>query len=381
MLMVDDEPIIVNGLSRLLDYAELGFDEVLEATDSRIALDMLLSRKPDVMISDVSMPNLNGLDLLNRIREEKMDTRVIFLSGFPSFEYAQKAISLGAVAYLLKPVEASELKKAIEKARKGLEVDREGKGIRENLNRIVKREADHEGWAMEQEELRKKQWFSVLCVALQDDVTRSSMESNLVRFAAYNKVEALAKAHGVVATVKDTHSVVICPGENQADADRLADGIEEAVRDILPREYAVPVNVSRAGSVEGMDKIPEAHAVAAARLDAAGISVEREKSPIDQVKEYIGEHFAEDVRQEDLAGIACVGTAYFSSWFQRQTGIRFKDYLTQVRIETARDLLKTTDLKIYEVAEKVGFQDPRYFSEIFQKATGKKPQQVRKELS
>lgn len=89
LLIVDDEPIIVRGLTQLVDYAALGFDQVLTATKSAEALYLIRSEKPEAMLSDIAMPGMTGLALLRLIRDEGLSTQVIFISGYRSFEYAQ----------------------------------------------------------------------------------------------------------------------------------------------------------------------------------------------------------------------------------------------------------------------------------------------------
>jgi len=89
LLIVDDEPIIVRGLTQLVDYAALGFDQVLTATKSTEALYLIRSEKPEAMLSDIAMPGMTGLALLRLIRDEGLSTQVIFISGYRSFEYAQ----------------------------------------------------------------------------------------------------------------------------------------------------------------------------------------------------------------------------------------------------------------------------------------------------
>ena len=103
LLIVDDEPVIVRGLLQLIDYAALGYDQVLSATKSSDALHLLRTQKPEALLSDIAMPGLSGLELLRLIRDESIPTQVIFLSGFRSFDYAQEALSLGAKDYLVKP--------------------------------------------------------------------------------------------------------------------------------------------------------------------------------------------------------------------------------------------------------------------------------------
>lgn len=98
-------------------------------------------------------------------------------------------------------------------------------------------------------------------------------------------------------------------------------------------------------------------------------------------KNYMEEHYSENISLTVLANYIHMNPIYFSTYFKKQTGENFKDYLNQVRMKHAVELLITTDVKSYEIAEKVGFRDSRYFVELFQRMYGKTPLAYRKELS
>jgi two-component system response regulator YesN len=109
VLIVDDEPWIVYGLKNLIDWETLGFKVIGEAYNGVTALEMILKEKPDVVISDIRMPGLNGIELIEKMKQEGLDTATILISGYSEFEYARKAINLGAFDYLLKQVNQKEL--------------------------------------------------------------------------------------------------------------------------------------------------------------------------------------------------------------------------------------------------------------------------------
>ncbi len=107
IFIADDEDIIRDGIRRCIEKE--GFTFAGEAPDGEMALPMLLEMKPDVLITDVRMPFLDGLELARAVRRALPWTRIVFLSGHNEFEYAQKAVSLRADAYLLKPVDSVRL--------------------------------------------------------------------------------------------------------------------------------------------------------------------------------------------------------------------------------------------------------------------------------
>ena len=108
IVIVDDEPKIRNGLSKLLS-SRPGFEITGVFENAMEALEQLSVSYADVIITDIKMPEINGLDLINRIREKDENTKIIILSGYSDFSFAQRAIELGVTRYLTKPTNAREL--------------------------------------------------------------------------------------------------------------------------------------------------------------------------------------------------------------------------------------------------------------------------------
>lgn len=108
LIIVDDEPKIRKGLFKLLEAQE-GFQITGVFEDVRTALKALYELEADVIITDIKMPEVSGLELIRQIRERNLNIRIIILSGYSNFSYAQKAIELGVTRYLLKPTDPREL--------------------------------------------------------------------------------------------------------------------------------------------------------------------------------------------------------------------------------------------------------------------------------
>lgn len=108
-LIADDEPAVREGLSIMIDWNSYGFNISNTAKNGRDALDKLSSDSYDLIITDIRMPVLNGLQLIKEIREKSPDIKIMIISGYSEFEYAKRAIEYGVKAYLLKPVNREEL--------------------------------------------------------------------------------------------------------------------------------------------------------------------------------------------------------------------------------------------------------------------------------
>lgn len=120
LLVADDEMTIRRGLLSL-PWNTIGIDEVFEAENGLAAMEILRSHRVDIMISDVRMPGMTGLELAEYVKEYDLDTAVILLTGFSDFEYAQQAIRSGVLDYMLKPLRPREILDTVEKVIKKLE--------------------------------------------------------------------------------------------------------------------------------------------------------------------------------------------------------------------------------------------------------------------
>lgn len=116
VLFVDDEPLIRMGLRAILDWEQLGFHQFYEAENAMEALAIIEDSKPELMILDICMESVSGIVLASQLREKDYKGRIILLSGYSNFEYAQKAFYADVTAYLVKPVDKEELLNAVNKA-------------------------------------------------------------------------------------------------------------------------------------------------------------------------------------------------------------------------------------------------------------------------
>ena len=110
VMLVDDEPFILQGLSVIIDWEKEGYEIVKKASDGQEALDYLREHEVDLIITDIRMPKVNGIELLETVRNEKLsEAYIVILSGYNDFKYAQAAIRYSAMEYILKPVQKEQL--------------------------------------------------------------------------------------------------------------------------------------------------------------------------------------------------------------------------------------------------------------------------------
>lgn len=108
-LIADDDAIILQGMRKFIDWEQYGFEIVATAADGKTLLQLSREKEIDVVITDIEMPKMNGLEMMKALRETNKEVKIIVISGFDKFEYAKQAIQYGVSYYLLKPINPVEL--------------------------------------------------------------------------------------------------------------------------------------------------------------------------------------------------------------------------------------------------------------------------------
>ncbi|MCR4797891.1 MAG: response regulator [Lachnospiraceae bacterium] len=124
LFLVEDEIAMREGIKKHIDWESEDIEFVGEASDGELAFPMILEKKPDILLTDIKMPFVDGLELSEMVRRELPDTQIMILSGYDEFEYARKAISLGVTEYILKPIAPAALLEKIKQVQKKIEEDR-----------------------------------------------------------------------------------------------------------------------------------------------------------------------------------------------------------------------------------------------------------------
>ena len=127
VFICEDESIVREGLRDMIPWEKYGFEFVGDAPDGEMALPMIRKLKPDVLITDITMPFMDGLSLSKTVTKELPNIKIIVISGYSDFEYARKAIEIGVEQYLLKPVTKTDMINALEGVRKKITEENEQK--------------------------------------------------------------------------------------------------------------------------------------------------------------------------------------------------------------------------------------------------------------
>lgn len=262
IVIADDEEFIRRGLLSL-NWGELGVEVTGSARNGPEVLELLRQRETDILLTDIRMPGMSGIELSRQCLALYPELIIILLTGYGEFEYAQEAVRLGIFDYILKPSTPEEIFAC----------------VRRGIDRIT----DREGRKREEELIQRE----------------------LENFSALEQV-------GQVLGAK--------PQVNPEDEEEL---IEVIIR-------------------------------------------------------YLGNHYTENLTLASLAEVTHFHTGYLSRYIKQKTGQTFLNILTEIRISHAAGLLIQTRLKNYEIAERVGIHDERYFGQVFKKIYGMTPGQYRK---
>ncbi|MCR5090888.1 MAG: response regulator [Oscillospiraceae bacterium] len=350
LFLVEDEVIIRDGIKKHIDWESEGIEFAGEAGDGELALPMILETKPDILITDIKMPFMDGLTLSARVREALPDTEIVVLSGYNDFSYAQQAISVGVTQYILKPITRVRLMECIRPIRDEIEQKRKERqdsidfdeilsreSIVERLNEFMKTGTETEIPAffgeLQGQIGEANQGSFLFSVYLM-----SSMYLTMVRFA---RDLGLSKEEldGKCGSISDMMADMNC---NEDGFRYLGAYLKEVIRGRDSR------NNRSAGAIR-------------------------------QAVVYIDEHFAEEeISLNRVAAAVNMSPNHFSASFSQEMGQTFIEYLIRRRIDRAKELLMTTDLQSGEICYQVGYRDPQYFSSTFKKAVGMTPTAFRK---
>jgi len=517
VFFVEDEIVTREGIRDNVDWKVNGFEFCGEAADGEMALPLIQTTRPDVLITDIKMPFMDGLQLCKIIRERMPWVKIIILSGHDEFEYAQKAIELGVTEYLLKPVTVHNMQHALKKIAGQIDQERKEQEILNKLHEQVEEnratlrerlllklvvgaisstEAIEKGQLLGLDLIARYYLVAILKIELSDRTEQfdydeyQQVQHTISRLVENNPDVFLLK--------KDWEYLVLVmkgniPEYMEEERDQLLDLIQQNIKptryklttgfgthkkriaelyqsfvealvniqnaadknefrsneatdkaELLKIDKLAVENYLRRGVKDGFDEffntylqplgetalklhlfknyifvdvivataklvkewrgdidqvVPELNSIEAILTNIKTIENLREQvfkiligalafrdsqtksqhaKLIRQAKEYINAHYMEtNISLNDIATLVNLSPSHFSVVFAQETNQTFKDYLTEVRIQKAKELLRTTALRSTDISYQVGYNDPHYFSSAFKKNTGFSPGEFR----
>jgi len=394
LVIADDEPKVRAGLRGLVEGFGLELDVCGEAKNGVEALRLIQEREADLALVDICMPKLNGLQLIERIRQLRPFCRIIIVSAFNEFAYAKEAVALGVRGYILKPIVERELYEALRSVTGELSREREQRRFIELLhcqieqNRVLLRGVFFNDWIegrLSEEERRGQQKLlsvrfgpepAIVLVSIQNNqslnlrINSGRVSDDVYGLTMQQLLEELLEPYTPAYVFMDRYqNAVGVFNRAGGQLPALRRHIEEGLEEILNGKCTVVVGACRE------DALPESY---------AGLrrEVQRElecRPVVAEAKRYLYEHFRDPELDLNLvARYVGINPSYMSRLMKQELGISFKDFLTSLRINESIILMRSTDLSISEIAYQVGYKSLHYFSTAFKNTMGISPSEHRK---
>lgn len=394
ILIADDEPKIRQGLKNTLETFGLPIQVCAEAKNGLEALKKAEETRPDILLVDICMPKLSGIQFLQEVKKLELDCKMIIISGFNEFSYAQQAISLGVSSYLLKPIPEEELKAELESVMKSLENERKDRKYHALMKQQIHKNSPYlrdtffQNWlegSLDEAEQRIQREF--LDIRLSEDVTmillsvRTDLEGSTIDDVQQEELYKSVMERSVCRIEGEDRPFYAFMSRSQdvagimegycANAERIRQELSQDIDRIAEGKYYIQIKNCRR---EEVPVIYEEMAASARRI--------MECRPIvAQARQYIYAHYAE--RDLDLTQVAAdigCNPSYLSRTMKQELGISFKDYLTMLRIRQAKNLMRDRGFSLNQIAEKVGYSNQHYFSAAFKNCQGVSPSEYRRGL-
>lgn len=356
VFLVEDEKFVREGIKNEIDWKLYGFDFVGEAADGELALPLIEMSRPDILITDIKMPFMDGLELGRIVKEKFPETVIIFLSGYDDFDYAQKAIHIGASEYLLKPISKEKLLSVLKKI-KTVIISKSNNNVG-NI-KIEDIELDIKKFDTSGFNKGKLKEFVISGSSLDIegfvDTYINTMGSQLksLIFRQYIVMDAFIELNNIF----DSN---VTEKENFGNKFGSMEAFDLAVTDIYTvKDYLLKI------LLYSVDK----------REQLAGKNY---SFLLNKAKDFVEKNYMNcDISLNTVAEYIGLSPTYFSTIFKQELGINFIDYLTKTRINEAKILLRSTDKRISDIAMEVGYRDQHYFSSSFKKYQGYTPKAYR----
>ena len=347
-ILIDDEKWTRTIIRNFGKWQTLGIEIVGEAEDGEEGLDLIDRLKPDIIISDMQMPHMDGVALLKILQDRALHAKIIIVSGFDDFNYMKQAIQSKAFEYLLKPVDATELNAVLERCVREIYLDRK------TDNAMIFRKLD----AQKSEELLTS--LKILSESLQ----RNELDQ---------AIEVLRSI-----TVKLRSSDIDEQVATRILYEHLSGIVHEQL--LLPTGYPeviVQAIVTFKDEVEkglSLDRfLDEFSAIIRQSLALLRSNLQKNnRSIIELAQEYAGQHFRENISLETIADHFFISKEYLSNAYKAKYKESLGRTILKLKMEEAKRML-SSGYSHTEIARGLGYQDKAYFYKVFKKYYGCTP--------
>ena len=444
VMLVDDEPLALEGLQLLINWRKEGFVVCAACDSGHMALEMFTSTKPDLIVTDINMRNMNGIQLMEALRNRGYNGAFLVVSGYSDFEYAQQAMRLSVAGYLLKPVDAKEASEVLELVRKQL-IDKELKHhlpmaeYQQDISELLtgqnqKTDQLPQGtwriltWGIpvpydEANSILEKcsaagvhatthiidgrEWLVLFCLsgvndALMQDIQKALLEMEREYIAGEEKQSAeqmLLEYWRICELLNNSDEELIQKVQALTRAVSLLqyDNFEIAAselnmfcqlrgNDLLAKAYDLFYHYCVRQLEKDPDKLSEMMRESGQNILRLGKTIMRLLTPVvnrisDQVKAYLPAHHLKRLTLENVAAALGYNATYLGRVFREETGIGFREYVSEYRLKKAAELMLTSTQPIHQIADRVGYTQYKLFLAHFKRMYGMTPVEYRQNVS
>lgn len=425
-LIIDDDKFERDGLMGLIGKMDKG-SEFIDVRNEKLGLEALVKENIDIVITDIKMPVMDGMQFLEKAKEIKPDIVYIIYSGYNDFAYAKQALSLNVLDFLVKPVDEEEFEEVMEKAflhlgKKRREEKKQellrllndentsSQNIAENGGRLAIFKAENKLTDSELAEMEKISFeFNNTAVFL-NVVKRKYILwcENISELFVINLINKVLKIYQGRINVAVSGKIQTNAGIKEAFV-KLGNILDGAIfvnekNLILPEMYLNEKEVKFDGDIEAFieniikvesyispkkkklifENINKKYGVKESRQDeiqtieelkdyAASFSKDKDDYIVSKIKAFIAENYSKEITLEDIAGFVYLNSAYLCGVFKKKTDITLIKYLTVYRMDKAKELFAEGNIKSSDVALAVGYKNTSYFNSVFKQSTGMTP--------
>jgi len=332
LIIIDDEKWSREVVKQLIRFDRFHLELVAEAANGYEGLEAIHAHHPDIVITDMKMPGLNGVELLKKISQESPDIKTIVMSGFEDVVYLRQAIRSHSIEYLLKPIKEEDINEAVSKC---IEEIKRSKRTKLSAKRIFH---DDE---------------------LQRDYNKLLKDLNMT-IIKHQAKEAQQILHGLKAFDQVT---------DQTTLNLIKDSLINAIQQyLLTQNFDFNYEIddfscpSMASLIQQISPIYQDVLTKIAQLTAVKYSKD-----IQSILDFIDQHYMYQISLNDIADMFYLSSEHISRQFKKKTGEGVTQYILRKKMESAADLLLTTDYSIKAIGELMGFENIPYFYKMFKR--------------
>ena len=405
IVVVDDDKIIRLGLTKIIRRLFEQHEVISDFQNGLVALEYLRENKVDLVITDIKMPIMTGCKLIDTaINELDNPPMFIVLSGYDEFTYVRDTMKSGAFNYLLKPIKKDELKKVIEEVEIKIKENKKQDKLLSKSIEVLKRDffkhilfSNIEGnyktdkSLLENMQLNENYRYKMTIIQRDKNSDKTIVSSFIKDILENNKgLEYLSFYFE-----DNIYIVFYLECNDESLMNKLTEDIISKVDIFIENDNNVFV-------IESTDKVwqlreqsrlfrklknnicsevkVKKYILNLSEESSNSIYDDNEKTNVTAIKlakQYIINNFNKNITLKEVADEVFLSQNYLSELFKKEMGEGFYDFLSRYRIQVAKDLLLTTNLRVYEVAQNVGYNDSITFGRAFKKLTGATPNSFR----